>query len=106
MIRRAFTLVEMTIVVLLIAVLTATVVLSFARPIENLRVQDAAEMLRWLDESARTQARRSGEQVEIVFDLSARTISRRDPAGEVVFETALPTGCEVVRFRSESDDTS
>ena len=104
--RVAFTLVEMTVVVLLIAVLAATVVLSFARPIENLRAQDAVEMVRALDESARTQARRSGETVEIIFDLSARTLLRRTRAGDVIFEAALPSGCEIDRFRSEQDDAS
>jgi len=41
-----------------------------------------------------------------VIDLSAQTLARRDAAGKVVFEAALPNGFEIGRFRSGVDDLS
>ena len=102
--RRAFTLIEMIVVIVLIGLLTAAVVMSFARPVEKVRAKDAVEMVRSLDESARAQARRSGDSVQIVIDLSARTLARRGAGGKVVFEAALPNGFEIDRFRSGVDD--
>jgi len=96
----------MIVVIVLIGVLTAAVVMSFARPVDTLRARDAVEMVRSLDESARAQARRSGEAAQIVIDLSARALARRNGAGRVVFEAALPNGFEIDRFRNGSDDLS
>jgi len=44
--RRAFTLVEVTVVIVLIGLLTAAVVMSFAQPVEKVRARDAVEMVR------------------------------------------------------------
>jgi prepilin-type N-terminal cleavage/methylation domain-containing protein len=104
--RRGFTLIEISVVIVLIGLLTAAVVMSFARPVEKVRAKDAVEMLRSLDESVRTQARRSGATAQLVIDLSARTLARRDAAGKVVFEAALPSGFEIDRFRSSLEDLS
>ena len=102
----AFTLIEMTVVVVLIGMLTAAVIMSFAAPVQKVRARGAVEMVRSLDESARTQARRSGASAQIVIDLSARTLARRDGAGKVVFEAALPSGFEIDRVRSDTEDRS
>jgi len=102
----AFTLIEMMVVIVLIGLLSTAVVLSFAAPVQKVRAQDAVERVRGLDESARAQARRSGESTQIVFDLSARTMARRDGGGNVVFEAVLPSGVEVDRFRSGVEDRS
>jgi prepilin-type N-terminal cleavage/methylation domain-containing protein len=104
--HRAFTLIEMIVVIVLIGLLSAAVVMSFARPVQKVRARDAVEMVRALDESMRAQARRSGQTAQIVIDLSARTLARRDGAGNVVFEAALPTGIEIDRFRNADEDLS
>ena len=102
--RAAFTLVEMTVVVVLLGLTTAAVVVSFARPIERARAQDALDRVRSLDEAARVQAKRSGRAVQIVFDLSHGTLGRRDATGESVFEASLPDEFEIDRFRSAAGD--
>ena len=104
--HRAFTLIEMIVVIVLIGLLSAAVVMSFARPVRQVRARDAVEMVRALDESMRAQARRSGQTAQIVIDLSARTLARRDGAGNVAFEAALPNGIEIDRFRNGDEDLS
>jgi prepilin-type N-terminal cleavage/methylation domain-containing protein len=102
----AFTLIEIMVVIVLIGLLSTAVVLSFAAPVQRVRAQDAVERVRALDESARAQSRHSGDASQIVFDLSAGTLARRDGGGNVVFEAALPSGFEIDRFRSGIEDRS
>jgi prepilin-type N-terminal cleavage/methylation domain-containing protein len=104
--HRAFTLVEQIVVIAVIGLLAAAVAMSFSAPVAKLRAQDAVQTVRMLDEGARMQARRSGKAVQIVIDLSDRTLARRDAAGETVFQAQFPSGVEVDRFRSRAKDIS
>jgi prepilin-type N-terminal cleavage/methylation domain-containing protein len=104
--HRAFTLVEQIVVIVVIGLLAAAVAMSFSVPVAKVRAQDAVQAVRMLDEGARTQARRSGQAVQIVIDLSERTLARRDAAGETVFQVRLPSEIEIDRLRSGAEDVS
>jgi prepilin-type N-terminal cleavage/methylation domain-containing protein len=104
--HRAFTLVEMIVVIVLIGLLSAAVVMSFSAPVTKLRAQDAVQAVRTLDERARAQARQSDQAAHIVIDLSARTLARRDGAGEIVFQATLPGQFEIDRVRTAAEDVA
>src|SRR5438105_1542102 len=75
--RRAFTLIETMLVILLMALLASAVTLSFARPLRAARAQDAIEMVRSFDGMCRQVARRFGQPVTLTYDLSEGRIVRR-----------------------------
>jgi prepilin-type N-terminal cleavage/methylation domain-containing protein len=101
---RGFTLVEITIAVVIVGLLTAAVSLSFSRPIDAARAHDAVDRVRAFDESARALARRSGRAVDMTFDLYDRALRRRHNGDETSVDVTLPRGCAIDRFRSPDRD--
>ena len=104
---RGFTLIEMMIALIVLALLTAAALLSFSGPVERARMVEAVEQVKYLDASSRDLARRFGRNVQIVFDLSDGTIQRRDGRGrEASFSThvASPIRIEAVRTLGERKD--
>lgn len=111
--RRAFTLVEVAAVTLVLAVLAAGAALSFAGPLRSMRAGDAVERVRAFDATARLAARRSGRPVEMRFGDPPGTLARRDDAdgrggGTIAFRGALPGGYGVDRVlqASGNDDVT
>jgi prepilin-type N-terminal cleavage/methylation domain-containing protein len=96
---RAFTLIEVMAVVIIMGMLTTAAALTFARPLAAARARNADQQLRSLDSSARQYARRFGKPVEIVFDFSAQTVFRRE-RDEAVFAVRLPGGCRIEQIRT------
>jgi prepilin-type N-terminal cleavage/methylation domain-containing protein len=79
--RAGFTLIEIVIAVLIMALLATAAALSFDRPLNRARTLEAIEQVRYLDASSRDFARRFGRSVEIAFDLSENRLERREGAG-------------------------
>jgi prepilin-type N-terminal cleavage/methylation domain-containing protein len=103
--RRAFTLVEIMLAVLLMGLLASAAALSFSKPLQAARAQDAAEQIRFFDESCRLAARRFGREVWIVFDLSGGTLSRKE-GGRETYRSQLPHGCRISAIRTSEHRAS
>jgi prepilin-type N-terminal cleavage/methylation domain-containing protein len=97
----AFTLIELMLAVLLLALLTSAAALSFSAPLRAARAQDAIAQLREFDQSARRAAIASGRAVRMVFDLSDASLLRRDgpQLDQRRAQTALPHGFRVDEVR-------
>src|SRR5438876_132513 len=98
---RGFTLIEMMAVIVIIALLATAAALSFSQPLAAARARDAVSQVQTLDISARQFARRWGRTVQIVLDLSNRTLARREHDVNT-FVTSLPSGCRVDEVRMSS----
>jgi prepilin-type N-terminal cleavage/methylation domain-containing protein len=97
---RAFTLIELMLAVLLLALLASAAALSFSQPIRAARLHDAIEQLRAFDATARQAAVSSGHSVRLAFDLGAGTLARRDEGGRTLrFQSTLPPGFRVDELR-------
>jgi len=102
---RAFTLIEVMAVIVIMGLLAGAAALTFARPLAASRARNVEDQIRSLDSSARQFARRFGRDVEIVFDLSNQTIVRRERE-ESVFSAKLPAGCRIESIRAGGRDES
>ena len=95
--RRAFTLIEMMLVVLLIGALAGAAAMSFVRPLRA-----AIEQIRAFDATARQVARRSGREVEIVIDPYYRQLVRREEGRDIsIFR--LPDGLRIKQVRTSGN---
>lgn len=101
--RTGFTLIEVMLAVLLMALLASAVALSFSGPLQRARAEDAQQTLRSFDAAARQMATRWGRPVRVVFDVSAGTLSRREGQSlqEPRSRIALPSGYRVDEIRVE-----
>src|SRR5689334_14764707 len=101
--HRGFTLIEIMVAVLLLALLASAAALSFAKPLREARAIDAIETVSSFDESARTAARRSGRSVVLRYDLAGNTLFRDEGAGEARAarqRLKLPYGFRVAQVRT------
>jgi prepilin-type N-terminal cleavage/methylation domain-containing protein len=96
---QGFTLIEVMLAVVLLALLTGAAALSFVRPIRSARAQQTIQMIQRADTMAREEAIRFGRSTQLRFDLNRQTLVR---AGSV---TPIP-GVREIRIgdRSISDD--
>jgi prepilin-type N-terminal cleavage/methylation domain-containing protein len=105
--RRAFTLIETMLAVLLLALLAGAAALTFSKPVAKARGEDAVEMLRHFDSTTRTAATSAGRTMRITFDMADNRIIRREPAAaasdDVQFAATLPAGCRVAAVRIGGD---
>jgi prepilin-type N-terminal cleavage/methylation domain-containing protein len=106
--RGAFTLIELMMAVLVLALLTSAAALSLSRPIASARERDAMDQLASFDAASRQAAIAAGAPVRIVFDLSTAALLRRDgrDLSELRCRTMLPTGCRIEQVRIGSAEFS
>src|ERR1051326_5415942 len=106
--RGAFTLIELMMAVLVLALLTSAAALSVSRPIASARERDAMDQLASFDAASRQAAIAAGAPVRIVFDLSTAALLRRDgrDLSELRCRTMLPTGCRIEQVRIGSAEFS
>ncbi len=72
-----FTLMEVMLAVLVVALLSAVAVLSFGKSIQRAKAKAVVEQIRYVDASARDASKRFGRSVTIVIDPVEGTVSRR-----------------------------
>ena len=96
-----FTLIETMLAVLIMALLTAGVALSFSQPLKASRTADAIELVRSFDLLGRQAAITSNRNVRLVFDLSSNTLLQRDGPDlhELRTHVSLPPGCRIDSLR-------
>jgi prepilin-type N-terminal cleavage/methylation domain-containing protein len=92
-----FTLIELMVAVVLLALLTGMAALSFVRPIRAARAHQTIELLRRADATAREEGHRFGRPVLLDFDLNAQTLTRdsivsRIPASYTIRELRTSEG--------------
>jgi prepilin-type N-terminal cleavage/methylation domain-containing protein len=99
--KKGFTLIEVMLAVLLLALLASAAAMSFSQPLRAARSQDALDQLRSFDAAARRAAVSSGRNVRMIFDLSSDTLVRRDGVdlGTLRVQMTLPLGYRVDQVR-------
>jgi prepilin-type N-terminal cleavage/methylation domain-containing protein len=105
--RRAFTLVETMVAVIILGLLAGAVTWSFRAPLRRARMAEAIEQVKYLDASSRAFARRFGRNIEVVYDVSEGTLQRREGLrAEASFRTAIssPFRIEAVRTKSRTEE--
>lgn len=94
-----FTLIEIMLAVLLMALLASAAALSFSQPLKVARAQDAMELVRSVDQTARQISRRFGRPVSISFDLSRDSVARVE-GSQQTYHAALPHGVRIRQVRT------
>jgi prepilin-type N-terminal cleavage/methylation domain-containing protein len=99
--HHGFTLIETMLALLIMALLTAGVALSFSQPLKASRTADAIELVRSFDVLGRQAAITSNQNVRLVFDLSSNTLVQRDGPDlhELRSHVSLPPGCRIDSLR-------
>lgn len=81
---RGFTLIELTVVLLILAILAAAVTLRAQGPMSAARVDDAAGAVAAYDAATRSAAQSQDRPLTLVIDLSEGRLSREDAHGRRV----------------------
>jgi prepilin-type N-terminal cleavage/methylation domain-containing protein len=97
---RAFTLIEVMMAVLLMALLATAAAVSFSGPLRTSRAADAQDQIRTFDAAARYMALHSNREVRLVFDLSGSTLSRREgpELRDLRSRVSLPAGHRITQL--------
>jgi len=85
-----FTLLEVMLAVLVLALLTGVAAMSFRKPLERARERDLIAQIRSADATARLESRRFSRAVEVVIDPEASEIARRGTDGNESFHAMIP----------------
>ena len=79
-----FTLIELTVVLLIMGIIAAIVTLKISGPVSQVKLQDVAERIKRFDVHTRSYARQHGKALRVDVDLSKNCISRWDNAGNQI----------------------
>ena len=97
--RRAFTLVEVAVVILIMGIMAGAVTLRLASPMHRAGLATAVAEIGSFDHLTRTQAREADRPMRLVIDLAEgrllRTTEEGDPLGTTF---ALPSGYRLARL--------
>ena len=96
---RAFTLLEVLVVVVVMALIATSATFSFRKPMQNAAQADAIQQLRDMDLTTRQAAMRFNRPMQISFDLAEQNVSRVENS----FPTRtihLPRGIRLTELRT------
>jgi prepilin-type N-terminal cleavage/methylation domain-containing protein len=95
--RPAFTLIELVAVIVLLGIISTAAALTFRSSLQSATSTDAIGQIKYLDSTARQRARRFNQPVEVVFDVTSSTLSRREGSkrNDESFTAALPRGFSI-----------
>lgn len=95
--RRAFTLIELTLVLLILSILAASATLRAQRPLSRARMIDVIGQIEHFDHVTRTAAREQGRAMYTIVDLTAGELRRSDEEGESleIAPLQLPRGFSI-----------
>ena len=94
-----FTLIEVMIVVVIMAMLAASVRFSFRRPMQHAAQSDAIELMHHFDSYARISANRFNRATQLVFDLENQSMTRIENDAEVS-TLRLPSAIHLTELRT------
>ncbi len=97
--RSAFSLIELTVVLLILAISAAAVTLRIQRPLGTARMRDLTDAIGHFDRLTRVSAQEQDRPLRIVADLSEGTLRRTDDRGRSLETRPLrvPKGFEIRR---------
>jgi len=107
--RRALTLIELTLVLVILGIITGAVVIRIQGPLGRARLDDAIDAVAGFDRLTRLAAVQQDRPFRMAFDLSRGRLSRTDLQGKPAgVELKLPGGFEMRRLivRRQDADTS
>jgi prepilin-type N-terminal cleavage/methylation domain-containing protein len=97
--HRGFSIPELVVALLILAVLTSAVMLRVHSPLENARAEELVGRLGDFDRTTRTFARRGDRPLRLVVDVSGGRLSRMntgtDEPAEIGQALRLPSGCRI-----------
>ena len=98
--RRAFSLIEITAVILVLAIIAGSVTLRMAATVQRARMEDVVGRIEQFDRLARVHVREHDRPLRLVVNISAGTIRRTDPRGrdEPCPPLVLPDGYRIARL--------
>lgn len=109
--KRGFTLIELTVVLLILGIVAAAVTLKMAGPVSRMKLQDVVERVRQFDSHTRSYARQNDKALRVEIDLAENSIFRFDEiTGQIGRELELPSGFNIEECRTitrqKSTDTT
>jgi prepilin-type N-terminal cleavage/methylation domain-containing protein len=98
--QQAFTLAEMTVVLLIIALIAAAATLRVQGPLRSAQQRDLIDAIRQFDHTTRMAAREQDRPLRIVVDADANELRRTDDQGRSISSPTmrLPGGFSVERI--------
>lgn len=98
--RRAFSLIEITVVILVLAVIAGAVTLRMAASVQRARMDDVIGRIEQFDRLARVHTREHDRPLRLVVDMTAGTFQRTDARGsdEPCPPLVLPDGYRIARL--------
>lgn len=105
---RGFTMIELTAVLVILAVAAAAVTLRMEAPMRNAQMADVIDEIAAFDDLTRSFARRHDRAVRLVVDTSAGRLSRHGEGDVEQLGTPLelPDGYRIARLLTRSEDVS
>jgi prepilin-type N-terminal cleavage/methylation domain-containing protein len=105
--RRAFTLIESLVAVVLLGIISTAAALTFRSSLQSATATDAIAQIKYLDSSARQRAQRFNQPVELIFDLTNSTLSRREGSkrNDQSFTASLPRGFSIDQINIAGQST-
>ena len=100
------TFIEIVVVVAIIALLAAAVSIRASGWFTSTRFQSVTGQMIYIDSLARQYTRRSGQRVELIFDLSAGEMHRQEPVNESDLRAhrfQLPRGYAIKQIQTAYD---
>ena len=88
----AFTLIESLAAVVLLGIISTAAALTFRSSLQSASATDAISQIKYLDSTSRQRAVRFNQPVELIFDITNGTISRREGSkrNDQSFTASLP----------------
>jgi prepilin-type N-terminal cleavage/methylation domain-containing protein len=93
----AFTLIELLAAILLLGIISTAAALTFRSSLQSASATNAIDQIKYLDSTSRQRATRFNQPVEIIFDLTNSTLSRREGSkrNDESFTASLPRGYSI-----------
>ena len=106
-IASAFTLIESLIAVVLLGIISTAAALTFRSSLQSASTTDAIEQIKYLDSSARQRAKRFNQPVELIFDVTNSSLSRREGSkrNDESFHASLPRGFSIDQINIAGQST-
>ena len=105
--RRAFTLIETLVAMVLLGIISTAAALTFRSSLQSATATDAIAQIKYLDSSARQRAQRFNQPVELIFDLTNSSFSRREGGrrNDQSFTASLPRGFTIDQINIAGQST-
>ncbi len=105
--RCAFTLIESLVAIVLLGIISTAAALTFRSSLQSASASDAIAQIKYLDSSARQRAQRFNQPVEIIFDLTNSTLSRREGSkrNDQSFTASLPSSFSIDQINIAGQST-